>query len=860
MTLLKTGLRYFLRRPLQSLLCIFGVALGVAVIVAIDLANGSASRAFALSADTVAGRATHQIAGDSTGINADIYRKLKVDLGVAVAAPVIDQYAVAEQLDSQPIRILGVDVFAEPPFRNYLGNDDAYGARNALPLTAFLTRPNAILIGQSLASRYGLAPGSAIAFRIGDRRVSLVVAGVLVPADEGSRDALDTLALMDIGAAQALFGLRDRISHIDLIVDERAESGRELLARISAALPPGARLIRAEGRSQSVESLSDAFSLNLTALSLIALLVGVFLVYNTITFSVVQRRAMIGTLRCLGVTRRQIFGMVIAEAAALSAIGGALGLGLGVLLGRGAVGLVTRTINDLFYVVSVRGVSVDPGTLVKGFAAGVVAAIAAAVVPAWEATSIPPVGALRRSSVETRLRRVLPWLTLAGAALIAAGAAMLGLSRNLWVNFGGIFGVLVGASLMTPMAAVLLMRALTRPIGAVFGVIGRMAPRSVSNTLSRTAVAVAALMVAVSVIIGLQGMIGSFRVTVANWLDTSLTADVYIRPPTTLVGETTVTIDPAKVAALAAYPGVTDITTYRRISVDASASPDAWGAVSLLAVGTQRERPADLYVWTTRSPDSLWASMKGRWEVVVSEPLANRLGLSTQRSTLRIRTPQGERDFAVTGVMYDYTTDGGTIFMRADTYASLWGDAGPSSMSLYLSPTLAARTGEVAAELRRAFAGADLVFFANRELRRDALAAFDQTFTITSALNLLATLVAFIGVLSALMALQIERTRELGVLRANGMTLSQMWRMTLLETGLLGGTAGLIALPTGFALALILIFVINLRSFGWSIRLALDPGIFAQAMVVSIVSALLAAIYPMLRLRDLKIATAVRTE
>ena len=860
MSLFKTGLRYFLRRPLQSLLCIFGVALGVAVIVAIDLANGSASRAFELSADAVAGRATHQIIGGATGVDAEIYRRIRVDLGIQKSAPVIDRYALATDLDRQQIRILGIDVFAEPPFRNYVGGEDAYGARNTASLVSFLTRPDALLIGQSLANRYNLKPGSQIAFRIGDARVVLTVAGILIPADDKSGQALDAIALMDIGAAQALFGMRNRLSQIDLIVDERTDAGRAELERIRAILPPGAELVKPEARSQSIERLSDAFSLNLTALSLIALLVGVFLVYNTITFSVVQRRPMIGILRCLGVTRRQIFVMILTEAAILSAIGGVLGLGLGVLLGRGAVGLVSGTINDLFYVVNVRTVSIDNATLIKGFGAGVIAAMAAAILPAWDATSIPPVGALRRSNVEARLRKLLPWLALAGVIFAAVGAAMLLWSANLTVNFGGIFGVVIGVSLMTPLLTLWLMRALGRPMGALFGLIGRMSARSVANSLSRTAVAAAALMVAVSVIIGLQGMIGSFRLTVATWLETSLTADVYVRPPTSTAGESLVSIAPDKIAALRAYPGVIDLTTYRRLTVDATVIDGDWRPITLLAVGTERERPEDMFVWKEARAGGIWRSMQGRDEIEVSEPLANRLGLTPQNNRLRLRTPVGERAFTVVGVMYDYATDGGTVFIRRDQFEALWGDAGVSSLSMYLTPELAANTGKVAGDMRRSFAGLDLVFFANRELRQEALVIFDRTFSITSALNLLATLVAFIGVLSALMALQIERTRELGVLRANGMSLGQMARMTLLETGLLGGTAGLIALPTGFILAVILIYIINLRSFGWTIRMALDPGIFVQAMLVSIVSALLAAVYPMLRLRQLKIADAVRTE
>jgi ABC-type transport system, involved in lipoprotein release, permease component len=212
-------------------------------------------------------------------------------------------------------------------------------------------------------------------------------------------------------------------------------------------------------------------------------------------------------------------------------------------------------------------------------------------------------------------------------------------------------------------------------------------------------------------------------------------------------------------------------------------------------------------------------------------------------------------------VYYDYASDAGVVVMRHDAYRRYWRDDKISSLALYLSS--AAHSSEVsqfAEQLRRQFAGRDLVISANRELRASALVIFDRTFAITGALNLLATVVAFIGVLSALMALQIERTCELGMLRANGMTLRQLWRMVLLETGLMGSTAGLLSMPTGFLLALILVYIINLRSFGWTIRLDLQWETFAQAMLVAVISALLAAIYPMLRLGKLEIARAIRQE
>jgi len=858
MTLLKTGLRYLLRRPLQSILCILGVALGVAMVIAIDLANGSAARAFELSTETVAGRATHQIVGSGAGLDEAVYRRLKVELGVREAAPVVESYAIAVELDQQPLRVLGVDAFAEAPFRSYLGQGNAPLRQN--DLTDFFVRPDALLIGQETAARYGLRLGDALTLRAGDARRTMRIAGILNPADERSRRALDGLAIVDISTAQELFNMAGRLSHIDLIADERTEAGRALLDRIRAILPPGAAIVKPSARSQSVESLTDAFRLNLTALSLLALVVGMFLIYNTITFSVVQRRPIIGTLRCLGVTQAEVFRQVLLETLLLGAIGGVLGIGLGILLGRGAVGLVSQTINDLYYTVNVRSVDVDPWTLAKGFGLGLAASLLAALAPAYEATSIPPITALRRSAGEQRVRWLLPRVALAGLVMLAVGAAMLLLSRALVVNLGGIFFVLIGLALASPMATIGLMGALQPLLDRLAGLVGRLSARGVVNAISRTAIAIASLMVAVSVIIGLQSMINSFRTTVESWLDASLTADVYIAPPATGINASNATIAPSVVADFEALPDVSDVTRFRRVSVDFRTADAEYRPASLLAIRSNRERSARTFVWTLRPADGLWASMAGQDEVQVSEPFANKYGITPQNNRLLLRTDQGERAFRVVAVYYDYASDAGVIVMRHETYRRYWEDAQISSLALYVNPAQVSDLGAFVDQLRRRFAGRDLVISANRELRADALAIFERTFTITGALNLLATVVAFIGVLSALMALQIERTRELGMLRANGMTLRQLWRMTLLETGLMGGTAGLLAMPTGFLLALILVYIINLRSFGWTIRLDLQWETFAQAMVVAVVSALLAAIYPMLRLGRLEIARAVREE
>ncbi|HEY3290839.1 MAG TPA: FtsX-like permease family protein, partial [Anaerolineae bacterium] len=686
--IVRTGLRSLLRRPLQSLLCILGVALGVAVVVAIDLANSSASRSFTLSTETVAGRATHQIAGTTGSITQDIYRRIKVELGIREAAPVVEGYATALELDRQPLHLLGVDVFAEAPFRALLGDETSRLSSNSL--TQFLTQKDSIFIGADTASRYHLTTYATVTLRIGDQRHVMRIVGVLRPADEGSARALDGLGIVDVSTAQELFGLNDRLSHIDIIADERTAEGRAVIAKIAAILPPDARLIKPQMRSQSVESLTDAFELNLTALSLLALVVGMFLIYNTITFSVVQRRPLFGILRCLGVTREQVFGLVIFETIVLSTIGAALGVGLGILLGRGAVSLVSQTINDLYYVVNVRSVTIAPLTVVKGIALGIGAAILAALAPALEATNIPPISVMKRSSVELSVKRLLPYIALAGIGMAIIGGGMLLGSDILVINLGGIFGVIIGFALVSPVLTVWLMRALTPIATRVAGLIGRLSTRAVENAISRTSIAIASLMLAVSVIIGLQSMVGSFRITVETWLDATLIADVYVSAPSNGANNSNNTVDSNLPKELAAIPGVQAITTLRRSSVDYKVieqvaddkSASDWKTSNIMAVHAETNKQAASFVWTTGGADSIWSRMLSQDEVQVSEPFANKNGITQQRNLLSMQTETGPRIFKVVGVYYDYSADQGVILIRREVYDKYWNDAKITSLAI----------------------------------------------------------------------------------------------------------------------------------------------------------------------------------
>jgi putative ABC transport system permease protein len=846
----RIAIRYLARHPWQSALMLVGIALGVAVAVAVDLANASASRAFDLSTESVTGKATHLVAGGPTGMDEQVYVALRRAGLPASLAPVVSAYASSAELGGELIQLLGVDPFAESPFRSYIGVAGGEQAADSLEnLVSFLSLPGGVLISTDLAGRYGLQAGDPLTLTIEGRNFSGIIAGVVQPADDLARQAMDNLLLVDLATAQELTGRLGVIDRIDVIAADSA--AQEAVANL---LPANTRLLPVAARSGSIAEMTAAFRVNLTALSLLALVVGLFLIYNTMTFSVVQRRPLFGTLRALGMSRQGVFGLVLGEALIIGVLGAGLGTLLGVLMGQGAVRLVTRTINDLFFVVSVQGVQIPPESLLKGMLLGVLATALSAAPPAWEAASVPPRAAMSRSGLESKARRAIGLVALGGGVVFALGVAVLALpTENLVLSFGGTFAVVIGFAMLAPLITVLLAR-LALPIsGWLWGALGRMAPRNVINSLSRTGVAVAALMVAVSVTIGVSLMVGSFRSTVVIWLGQVLQGDVYVTAPVVLANQTSAPIDPQVLAALEDWPGVEAVYTLRAVVVDSPAGP-----INIAATNGQGGASSHLFLDPAVDEAALQPQMAAGG-VIISEPLARRLDLLANGAQIELFTDRGLHAFPVLAVYYDYGSTQGTVMMNLEVYRQFWQDPAITSAALMLAPSQ--DPNAVAAEVRSRFSQVQLLEARpNQVLRAEVLEIFDRTFAITSALQLLATIVAFIGVLSALLSLELERQRELGILRAVGLTARQLWGLVMLETGLLGSVAGLLSLPTGFVLSYILINIINKRSFGWTLQMEVVPEPFVQAMILAVLAALLAGIYPAYRMGRMITAEAMRYE
>ncbi|MDA0994159.1 MAG: FtsX-like permease family protein [Proteobacteria bacterium] len=842
--LYRASLGYLRRHPWQLFLAILGICIGVAVMVAVDLANASARKAFISTMDILNGDASHQIIGGPGGIDESLYVDLRVRHGVRDIAPVVSG---SIRINGTTMQLLGVDMFAEREFRSFvtLASDSETSSNTAIWSAESLVRgflsgePN-VLLSSKAASEFGVRRGDNLDLIANGKKYSVKLMGMLGGDD---RQQLSNLVIADISLAQDWLGLQGKLTRIDVKI---VEGDEETATRIASLLPSGAELLSAAGRTQTTAAMSDAFMTNLNAMSLLALLVGVFLIYNSVAFAVLQRRGLIGVLRALGVTRSETFRLILGEAAFIGLAGAAAGVVAGIWLGERLVGLVAQTISDHYFAVQVTDVAIGPLSILKGVVAGLGATLVAAAVPALEASSYQPRLAMTRSVIEQRTGTLLPTLCLGGLLLIAVSAGLLWASgSSLVAGLVALFLLILGFAFCIPLFVKHASSVLEPLAGRLGGTAGRLAIGGVGKTLSRTGVAIVALSIAVSATIGVSVMVDSFRDSVNDWLNTTLQADIYVGVPRG-------SVDPALVADVVAVSGIEAYSTSRRNWLET-----ATGRIRVIAL---QKEPGSFAGTRIREgkPADVWNQFDNEGAVLVSDAYAFRLRLAPGDS-VQLKTGQGMTRFSVAAVYQSYDSNDGAVMMSRATYDSHFDDPGVDSLGLSLQPGIGA---DVMIDRLRAISEGRqvLVLSSNASIRELSLRIFDRTFVITNVLYWLAVSVAAIGILGAMLALQLERAKEFGVLRAIGMTPGQTGVLVSVQSGFIGLLSGLASIPLGLVMAWVLIEVINRRAFGWQIDFTVNPTALLWALALAVGAALIAGIYPALNAAYARPALAMRDE
>ena len=844
--------RHLFDSPLRTALTVMGVAVGVATLVGISSINRSVTNAFRSTIDTVAGKADVSIAGTSAGFPEELLEQARSVKGVLHVAGTLTAVAPVKDSPGESLYVMGIDFLDDGYFRSYEGVDRDVGKLN--DDLEFLNSTDRILVGERFAKSHALTTGSSFQLITKDGAKDFIVHGLL--KETGPVTAFGgSVGVMFFGSVQEAFGRGRVFDRLDVKVDPTI-GWEPVVNELRQKFGPAYEVDRPDSRGASVETMVRSFQLGLNLGSAVALLVGVFLVYNTVSISVLQRRREIGTLRALGTTKRDIRTLFALEAFLLGTIGSAIGIPFGLLVGRGAISWVSDTVSQIYVRVNAQDVQLGFTEVAFGAALGILGSIFAALRPAFVASGVQPVEALRKDvAAGAGAVEVRSWPTYAGLTLFALAWPATFIPppvENLPI--GGyicIFFILMGATLLSP----LLLRRLNTPLAGpgelLWGFSGRLAADNFARAPVRTAVPVSALSVGVAMSITIGAFIGSFQSSAETWIRQSIPADLFVTSS-------------AKVAGVQNQP------------MAASIGDELQGFESVDALDRLRVYPADVLglrvfiislipeVYERRGkPTILSGSLPTPAEreqdiITISENFARRRSLKVGDS-FEVKTPTGMHTWKVGAVIIDYTSDQGSIIMERKHFIRQFNDDQIDSFHLYVDdPTkIEAVRQRVTERFGKSF---DLYVLSNAELRDEAMNLVGSAFKVTYAMEVVAVLLALLGIINTLLAAVLDRTREIGLLRAIGADRRQVLKLIAAEASFIGLVGGLMGLAVGAVVGFVLTKVVGVQATGWSFPFQFPWVTALQMLIISIVASTLAGLYPARRAANLDVVEALAYE
>lgn len=790
------SLKHLMLRKMQTLMAVAGICLGVAAIVSIGVVNRSVLFSFEDSFTRVTGKAKLQVTGAQSGFPEELLEKVQNVPGVEYAVPVIETDGMLVAGKERSIMILGVDVLVDTQVRDYSLTGESSDVPDPL---LFLAKPDSILVTRTMAEREGFAIDQKIQVQTVEGIKTFRIRGILNP--EGPAKAMGgNLAVMDIYAAQMAFGKNGRIDRIDvsLLQGEDLESMRQSIA---AALPDGYMVDTPAGRTRQVENMISTFQNGFNFISYLAIFVGMYLIYNAVSISVVHRRREIGILRALGCSRKEIVVLFLGETLVISIIASILGVGLGLLLADSLVESFGKVISETYIRTSVDGIHVTWFHPVLGFVCGVIASLVAALFPARASSRISPSSAIRSVPYAEEgffTTRRLNWggaFCLVLCFFIIAVYNHIGaspLAKNTIFLFVAQFLLAIGVSLFTPAFLRFFVSMFNRFFSSRFGVAGRLAGLNLRKNLTRNAVAVAAVFFGISVFVGSSGFVHSVKESAISWLDTVVRADIIVTSghPSSSTNAQTIPMPVEMSRELETVSGVVSADPWRKVSMNYQGRSVLLSSVD---VACRTEYSGFMVVQSVGK--DVQSLLPNQDNVVVSEPFAAIFGVKPG-DTIALPTPTGPVSFGVAGVIVDYLCDNGTIVMDINTYQRHWGDMLANSFFVRVSPD--AKVADVRTAIQDRF-GTDrkLYVLPALEFKNEIRRVLDGMFIFNYALNVITLTIACLGIIVTLFASVMERTREIATLRSIGMLRSQISRVVVLESVLMGLAGGILGSSAG---------------------------------------------------------------
>ncbi len=798
--------RQFVLRPmkrdkLRSGLTILSVALGVAVVIAVDLASDAATGSFQSSMTSLVGKVDYEVTANG-GVDERLMARLTALPVNAQFAAVIEQQVTVQATGTATV--FGVETMIDP---------------------------TAAVVSSDAAEQFHWKAGDTIVLSGRDRSARFHV-------QEIARGQSVSWVAIDIAAAQQLLDSYGRIDRIEIMVDP-GEDAASVEKMVRATVPATYEVSTPGARSEENQRMLRAFRWNLRILSYISLLVGAFLIYNTIAVSVVRRRAEIGILRALGVSARGVLTIFLGEAAMLGVIGSLVGIGLGRVLASAIAGMISDTVTSIFITSAPGVVAITWLSAATAIGAGTAVAVISALIPAREAARVAPAEAMRREAREHEARlHVRRDLIVAGiAAIVAVVLSQFGPvgGRPVLGYLATLFAV-AAAAMISPAFVSAVIHLLRGGLRRIPGAAGLIAGRSLAASLARTSIVVTALATAISMMISVGIMVASFRETVQVWLEDQLRADLYLRAE----GQGSAGIFPALAPEIPSIitqtPGVQDVDAFHAFTFEYEGERATFGAgVSDIV------RRHNTLRFLDGNADTILRSLPGQDRAIVSEPFANKHHVR-RGDVLKIALGNQIAALTVAGIYYDYSSDRGFVISDWTTLRKYLPDQPVTDIAVYVRK--GADATAIRRELESRLANFPVAIAPNATLRRGAVEVFDRTFAVTWALEAIAIVVAMLGTANSLLALVLDRRREIGLIRYLGADDGQVRRMVLTEAGLVGLLAAGLGLMLGAALSLELIYVINKQSFGWTIQFHPPLVLLAGALLLVWVFTIAAGIYP----------------
>lgn len=792
-----------------------GVACGVAAVVGMTLSAQTALKSFSKAIEFLRGKATHSIQRPVGPMDESLLVSLSRDPAVEWFSPVIDRQL--SLLRGGQVRLLGMDPFLDRALRPEISKVEWLDTKAEVTenLLHFLTDERSVFIDHGLKEEIGITSEKTLETSKG----SLLVKGSF-PNPSG-----EPLMIMDIGHAQKLYQLKGLVDRVDLILSDETD--------FTSRWGKGFLVQSSRQRSETFSGMLQAFRLNLEALSLLALFVGVFLIYNTAMFTVISRRRDAGILRSLGAKRTEIFLAFLSEILILGLLGGALGGGLGYFLTRLLTGLIGSSISNLYFFLRPEPVAWSIWIPIIGILLGCGASLLGGIIPLVELIRVNPVQALSGRTPGRRSTRRTQKVALMGSVVLLLSLILFLLpGGHVYVGFAGVFGFVLSASLFTGIILIALHPLLKKVLKWLGGLPGKVAAGTIRQNLGRTGVAIAAFMISLSMSIGLGAMIGSFRQSLIWWMDTQIRGDLYIGK----ILEAEVPEDFFE--ELRKIEGLGGVHPYRNVQTlyrDTS--------INISAVDAGVLKKYARFGWLKGGNEN-WEPVK-QGEVIISESFSRRFGVNSG-DTIILEGQQGPTEFKVGAIFYDYTTEHGLVMMDRSTYLKTFGDRTLNNIGIFIDSDNP-RKPQLLQEVRKRAEARGLPVLTGAQLHQEVLEVFDTTFAITRSMRMIAIIVAFFGIAGALLTLFIERSREFGIYRALGFSTPQVAKMTLMEGLGMGMVSFVLSIGVGTALAILLIKVINIRSFNWTIFYYPSLGPYLLTGAIAILASLGAALYPIWR-------------